>query len=591
MGALIGWRARALGGNTSSTSERERVPASRRCGDENEGPSLPSLVMRHPFIVLGLLALSACGGGGGGSSSSPGTGGGGADNSWLSFSPTTNEVTTHTGESAPFTIKAVSSKVIDGVINVGVIDSRGVISPEIDLRHPSAMTYTAGLKVAPTLATGIYEGSFEVRLCRDVPTTCAQPIAGSPWQVPYKITVRPATNLTALTSLPGAAGWSTYQGDAMHTGFVDATVSAENFNRRWVRGISTASIATDATRVFVNASNSVAGPLRALNEHDGSDLWTTSRSSVLSGPASSGGKVWTVALDANGRGPELWAVDAATGATLSGVQFYNSSFPSLRFAPVPAGASVFFAADSGTTIGRRRQSDGAAEWLTNFGPSPSVDAWTPTIGGGLAMVFDLGTLHVTDLATATKNFSIVGPRPLSGSSVWAPFGAPSLGANGIAYATAYNAQSSTPSGQLAAFDLNTRSLRWTGSLNTVRSNPVLARGVVYVTLASRTLQALDAATGTELWRWDVPQPPADPNAPASAPGPYGPNAPLLVVGDYAFMGVDQVTYAVDLRTHQLAWQYPLSGPLAVSANGVLYIASDQNVVDISARKLVAINLR
>ena len=127
-------------------------------------------------------------------------------------------------------------------------------------------------------------------------------------------------------------------------------------------------------------------------------------------------------------------------------------------------------------------------------------------------------------------------------------------------------------------------------MNTVRSNPVLARGIIYVTLASRTLQAVDAATGAELWRWDVPQPPVDPNAPASSPGPYGPNAPLLVVGDYAFMGVNQVTYAVDLRTRQLAWQYPLSGTMAVSANGVLYISSDQNGVG-NVNKLAAINLR
>lgn len=550
--------------------------------------------MRRSPIVLGLLVLSACGGGGGGSS---GGGAGGVDNSWLSFSPTTSEVTAYAGESASFTITATSSKVIEGAFNVGVIDSRGVITPEINLGNPAALTYTAGLNVATTLAAGTYEGRFEVRLCRDVPTTCAQPIAGSPWQVPYKITVKPATNLTALTPLPGAVGWSTYQGNAAHTGFVDATVSADNFNRRWVRDIETGFVSTDAGRVFVSGSEGRVAPLRALSEHDGSDLWqTASRSVQLSAPASSGGKVWALALplEFDSAGRELWTIDAATGATLSSILIDSSVFPFVRLAPVPAGTSVYFAADTGTTIGRRRQSDAASEWLSSFGPTQTIERWTPTVGGGFAMVFDLGTLRVTDLATATQNFSIEGPKPLDAASgVWAAHGAPVLSSNGMAYATAYNTPFGTQygSGQLAAFDLNTRSLRWSGSLNTVRSNPVLARGVVYVTLASRTLQAVDAVTGAELWRWDVPQPAVDPNAPASVPRPYGPNAPLLVVGDYAFMGVDQVTYAVDLRTHKLAWQYPLSGTMAVSANGVLFISSDQNGVGSSVNKLVAINLR
>jgi outer membrane protein assembly factor BamB len=331
-----------------------------------------------------------------------------------------------------------------------------------------------------------------------------------------------------------------------------------------------------------------------LNEHDGSDLWQTSLSTVLSGPAATGGKVWTLAWskELGSIGRELWTVDAATGSMVSRIPIDSDTYLGVRLAPVPLGDSLYFAADRGTTIGKRRQSDAAPEWLSSFGSSHIVERWTPAVGGGFAMVLDLGTLRVTDLATATQNFSIEGPKPLLGSGVWSANGAPVLSSTGMVYATVYNTPLGTGdgSGQLAAFDLNSRSLSWLSSLTTVRANPVLARGVIYVTLASRTLQAVDAATGAELWRWDVPQPPVDPNAPASVPGGYGTNAPLLVVGDYAFMGVDGVTYAVDLRTRKLAWQYPLSGPMAVSANGVLYISSDQNGQG-NFNKLAAINLR
>ncbi|MCE4557026.1 PQQ-binding-like beta-propeller repeat protein [Roseateles cellulosilyticus] len=553
--------------------------------------------MRRLLSLVCPLLLAACGGGGGGGANGGGSGGGtsgGVDNSWLSFSPTVSEVTAYAGESTSFTITATSSKVIDGVFNLAVIDGRGVVSTDLDVRNPSPLTYTASLKVASTLAAGTYEGRFEVRLCRDVPTTCAQPIAGSPWQVPYKITVQPVSNLTPLTSLTGAAGWSTYQGNAAHTGFVDASVSASNFNRRWVRDIMAGAVSTDSGRVFVSGPENRSLPLRALSEHDGSDLWQLSTAKVLiSGPASAGGKVWVLAqpTDFGSAGWEFWAIDAATGTQLTRAPLDSDVFQSPRLAPVPDGGSVYFAADTGISIGRRSQSDGKPEWL-HFAYSNRIERWTPTVGGGWAMVFDLGSLHVTDLATGTQSFDIQGPKPLSGSGVWRANGAPALGPNGLAYATAYNTPfgSQYGAGQLVAFDLNARSVRWSSSLNTVRSNPVLARGVVYVTLDSRTLLAVDAATGAELWRWDVPKPAVDPSAPTSVPGSYGPDAPLLVVGDYAFMGVDQMTYAVDLRTHKLAWQYPLSGQMAVSANGVLFISSDQNGVG-NVSKLVAINLR
>jgi hypothetical protein len=39
-----------------------------------------------------------------------------------------------------------------------------------------------------------------------------------------------------------------------------------------------------------------------------------------------------------------------------------------------------------------------------------------------------------------------------------------------------------------------------------------------------------------------------------------------------------VTFAVDLTTRNVVWSYPLGGEMAVSANGVLYIANMLAVV-------------
>lgn len=133
------------------------------------------------------LFLAACGGGGGGSSPPPPP----APFS-LSFTPATLTASLTEGTSVAMSVNAAIDRAPTDPISIGIIDTRGVIRPEVNLEALSQTVVRATLFTAPTLPAGNYAGSLEVRICRDLPTTCAQPLAGSPWRLPYNITVTTA---------------------------------------------------------------------------------------------------------------------------------------------------------------------------------------------------------------------------------------------------------------------------------------------------------------------------------------------------------------------------------------------------------------
>jgi outer membrane protein assembly factor BamB len=554
---------------------------------------------RRPFTLLALLSIAssvflvACGGGGGG-------GGGGAgesapsvvDKSWLSFSPSQTELETYAGEPKALRIVAVSSRVVEGTFNVGIVDTKGVLDPiytRVD--SPAPLTYEAWMRTASGLATGTYSGTLELRLCRDNPTTCAQPVPGSPWQLPYRIVVQPVQDLRPLRSLAGAQAWTTYQGNASHTGFVNASVQPGQFSRRWVADMEAGALVADAGRVWVTPRQDRSGQLLAVSEHDGSVQWRWGAPATFFRPPGLGdGRVWTLhqAFPSDG-GFKLSALDAASGTQVASVAMLPDHWVDERLAPVVANGSVFLATDDSNTIARHRATDATQEWRTLFGPPyPRVDRWSPSVAEGRVVTFDGARLWIADSENGSVLGSVVGPFPRDGfSDAYFPAdGAPVLAPGRRAFvrtSALFGGKSS-----VTAFDLDQTRMLWTQG-EAVHSNPVLAQGVVYAAAGAGELHALDAQTGALLWRWEPPKAVLAPFEPP--PPPYAERliggTPLVVVGNLAFMAVTDPTvqtgtHVVDLTTRKGVWHYPAYGAMAVSPNGVLYIATGD--------KLHAINL-
>lgn len=92
-----------------------------------------------------------------------------------------------------------------------VIDTTGVILPEVQFSQLSSSSYSILLQTAPTLPIGKHTGTFSVKVCKNA--ACTQHFPGSPMQLPYAITVVPIP-LSPMTVAP--------------LGLLNATISAGN---------------------------------------------------------------------------------------------------------------------------------------------------------------------------------------------------------------------------------------------------------------------------------------------------------------------------------------------------------------------------
>lgn len=161
-------------------------------------------------LVVGVLAaaLAACGGGGGGGTTSsssststagPTTGTGSTtgttatvDNSWLTFSQPELALVTQSGSAQSISIVATSSKLIAEPVNLAIQDNGGIISPSsLAITKLGATSYQATFSLLQTLTARTYQSSLTIKMCLDAPSTCEQPYPGSPWTIPYTVTVAP----------------------------------------------------------------------------------------------------------------------------------------------------------------------------------------------------------------------------------------------------------------------------------------------------------------------------------------------------------------------------------------------------------------
>lgn len=536
------------------------------------------VVRRSLAGLIASLALAACGGGssdnpGNGSSTGnsgapPVSGGTSPVNSgppvtpggeWLKLTASTNSVSTYESEDATFSIIATSSRTFEKPVNIGVVDKQGLISTDVKLSNNSALEYLAKVRTASGLRPGTHTTYLEVRLCEDAPETCKTPLPGSPWYVPLTVLVRPDTNLGTLSVVPGVAPWSTFQGNASHTGFVPATFSASGFNRRWASVLapnnSLNAVAVENGKVFVTRGAWFGEwALQAIDESTGQTAWTVNLGTLsrVNAPAAGDGKVYVTST--GHQDTFFWVFDQGTGKLL-GKTAMNSQWQAYP-APTVYGGNVYTGGGYYGGLSKFR-SDATQEW---FGELPQYDGWTPAVDPTYAYAYLGGTLHALWVSDGRPAFTIANPDyswyGYTGTSVV-------LGSQ-MAYVA--------DGGRLIGFDLAGRKLAWSVN-NSARSQPALASGNLYVTGAlGTTLEARKAADGQLQWVANL------------APKTNEVFTNVIVTNSHAFVSSAENTVAIDLATHDVVWKYALGGSLSISERGVLYIASPTG-------KLAAVNLR
>lgn len=613
-----------------------------------------------PFLIA--LALVACGGGGGGGSSVNATS---AEGDWLSFSPNTVEVSTFEGESIPFSITGTSSRTFSKPFNIGIVDTSGTITSDVELTALNQMTYSAKLKTAPQLTAGTHAASLEVRLCEDSPLTCSKPLPGSPWRVPLKVTVKTAaeaakrlalsvqslqattyrndqaiirftgtfsgdltglpirigifdkgnisdttiveqsggtftaslassfllnvgeystnleikvcrddpricsspvlgspwtlpfeltvksaTNLTPLKPVAGLGAWTSYQGSAAHTGFVDASFDAANFLRRFDHalngnGASYDSAAIDNGVMFVSRVTNEAF-LMGIRESDGATIWSTYLGTVsrINPPAAANGQVYVITTA--GQYSTFWIFDQQTGKILSRTPV-TSQLPAYRV-PTVYGADVYAADGLNGGMSKFSSSTLGKVWSRDIS---LLDSYTPAIDENNAYGFALGTLRALNSSDGQTSWEVVDPAYTSGTTY------------GRAVALSGKYAVVVYAGRLMAYDTAAHALAWSAANNIV-GQPAVGNGLIYAAGSAGTaLEARNIADGQLQW--------------TSEKLGIDNVAQVIATRNLAFVTGDRKTVAVDLATHKVVWSYPRGGGIAISSNGVLHILSPGGV--------------
>lgn len=152
----------------------------------------------------------------------------------LTLMPAALDLVTYQGEPLSFEIVAQFAGASKPV-QLAVVDNAGILAQGAPMNQDGSSVYRARLSTSSVLTPGVHSAALEVHACYDDPRECRSPVSGSPWRVPTQVTVKAGVNLTTLAAIPGVAPWSTYNGNATHSGYVPASFDPASFTRRWNR--------------------------------------------------------------------------------------------------------------------------------------------------------------------------------------------------------------------------------------------------------------------------------------------------------------------------------------------------------------------
>jgi outer membrane protein assembly factor BamB len=348
----------------------------------------------------------------------------------------------------------------------------------------------------------------------------------------------------AVTDWSGAADWTTFQGNASHTGYVPVTLDPNAINQRWTVDFHVNfvnPVATGDGKIFVTTSDR---RLTVLDEHTGAQKWVYAFGPVdnLNAPAYGDGGVFAQ-TGGQYTNSYFWGFDANTGAMR--FRTHYASQWQTYLAPVVWGQTLVSGGGQFGGAYALSSRSGAQQWFKALDYSEN---FSPAARDGLAYVYSGSQprLTVVDIATGAVSFQI---DDITGSQYWSGTQeAPALGPMNDAIV----AQGT----HLVSFDLAARVVKWRVN-GAFRGGVAVANGVVYAS-DGPNIRAIDESSGTELWSW--------------SPGPNATLGSPVATNNVFFVGSQgAVVYAVDLATHAEVWRTAGWLDVAISRDGILLL--------------------
>ena len=454
-----------------------------------------------------------------------------------------------------------------GNLTATASDANGAFETTVTTVAASNSAYLLSLGTSTTVAAGHYTGTVTVNLCSGTPCATPQPIPSV--KIPYDLYVLtsasawPGNNLTTLVPWAGTPDWTTFQGNAAHTGYVPVQLDPNSFSTRWQIPAVDIPVSLGANLDTLTTSNGqlyIGGGtiLYARKEFDGSSVWQYDFSGLtnpsVNPPAVANGVVYVAAGQSSST--YMFAFNAADGG-----QVFQSPMTSQfehYLAPTIGPDGAYTNAGYG---GGLYGFDSTGQQLFFANTLPQTSEWTPAVDASAVYAYTGDALRVLDPKTGAVQTTIVDPT--FQNYVYAIDGSAVLGAPGSVFAANYNnalLNGGAIGNTLIDFDLQNNSIAWQVA-GAYPNTPAYNAGVVYATNNKPLqLEARSEKDGTLLWSWVPPQA-AD----------FAFVSETLLTKNLIFVSTDLATYAIDLSTHATVWSYPLVGKLALSQNGVLYI--------------------
>jgi PQQ-like domain/Putative Ig domain len=457
-----------------------------------------------------------------------------------------------------------------GSLTAMASDSASVFMPTVST-VANGNSYSLRLATSPRTPPGHYTGTVAVSLCSD--TACATPQQIPSVSIPYDVYVLstssawPGNNLTALAEWPNVPDWTMFQGNAAHTGYVPVDLDPNSFSTRWQTPALDIPVSWDANLNTLTTSDGqlfIGGrdALYARKEFDGTTVWQYDFSGLsfpsVNPPAVANGIVYVAA--GQQQSTYMFAFNAADGSPVFKSQM--SSQWEQYLAPTIGPNGIYTNAG---TYGGLFGFDPTGRQLF-FANMPQQSLWTPAVDANAVYTYTGDALRVLDPVTGVVRTTILDPT--FSNYIYVINGSAVLGDSGYVFAANYANVILNGGGignTLLAFNVPLNTVAWKIA-GDYPSTPAYNAGVLYATNNNPVrLEALSESDGTLLWSWVPPQ-----------AGDTEFYSETLLTRNLIFVSTNLATYAIDSSTHQTVWSYPLTGKLALSQNGILYIEGRQS---------------